>query len=124
MATKAKSRVPLAAAILASTCALVAGTALGQGMRATGDREDCVEAHGQARYSGYGYAHSVHVANRCDHEVVCHVSTDVSPQIQDVRLAPGASTDVATFLASPASTIVPRVDCPHARTPVITDRGE
>lgn len=114
----------IAAVVLAGVGVLVTGTALAQGMRATGDREDCVEAHGQARYSGYGYAHSVHVSNQCDHEVVCHVSTDVNPQIQDIRLAPGASTDVATFLDSPASTFVPRVDCPHARTPVITDRGE
>lgn len=118
------TRARTAAVIAACACAFVAGTALAQGMRAIGDREDCVEAHGQARYSGYGYAHSVHVANQCDHEVVCHVSTDVNPQVHDVRLAPGASTDVATFLDSPASEFVPRVDCPHARTPVITDRGE
>lgn len=122
-ATKTR-RLRVATVLLASASALVAGTALGQSMRAVGDREDCVEAHGQARYSGYGYAHSVHVSNQCDHEVVCHVSTDVNPEIHDVRLAPGASTDVATFLDSPASVFVPRVDCPHARTPVITDRGE
>ncbi len=113
-------------ALAAPTLALAAGTALGQSGSAVGDRPDCVTADGHAVYTGFGYSHSVHVQNRCTFAVDCHVSTDVNPEVHDIHLAPGAATDVATFLSSPASTFVATVVCPyeHPRVPVITDPGE
>lgn len=114
-------------AVLGAASALAAGTAWGQGGgSATGDRPDCVFADGHARYTGFGYQHTVHVENRCTFAVDCHVSTDVSPEVHDVHLAPNGSTDVATFLSSPAAVFVANVVCPyeHHREPVISDPGE
>ena len=124
-------RAPLPLAIRAipplvlAALALVAGTALGQ-PSVVGNRPDCVTASGQAIYDGYGYRHNVSITNGCEYALDCHVFTSVNPQVQDVHLAPHASTIVPTFLSSPASTFVAHVDCPHAggREPTITDRGE
>ena len=111
--------------VLASCVALAAGTALGQGT-AVGDRPDCVSAAGQAVYTGFGYHHTVHVANGCAFAVDCHVFTDVSPEVQNVHVAAGASTDVATFLSSPSRVFVAHVDCPyeHTRVPTPSDPSE
>lgn len=113
-------------ALLVSGVALAAGTALGQPSAAIGDRPDCVTAVGRVVNTGFGFNHSVHVSNGCSFAVDCHVSTDVNPHVNDIHLAPGASTDVATFLGSPASTFVPNVVCPyeHRREPTISDPGE
>ena len=101
------------AATLIALSALAAGTAFGQGGTAQGERPDCVIADGHAQYTGYGYRHYVTVANHCAFAVDCRVFTDVNPDLQRVHVAAAASTDVATFLSSPASTFVAHVDCPH-----------
>lgn len=112
--------------MMAACLALVAGTALAQSMTALGTRPDCVTGEGQAMFTGYGYRHSVHIANRCDYAVECTVFTDVNPQVQSAHVAPGASVDVATYLSSPARTFVSHVDCPHEghRAPSISDPSE
>lgn len=109
----AKSSMRWAAGIAVCAVGLVAGTALAQRGSAVGDRPDCVVADGQAVYTGFGYRHSVHVVNQCTFAVDCHVFTDVNPEVQDVHVAPGASTDVATYLSSPARVFIAHVDCPH-----------
>lgn len=101
-------------AVVVAMSALAAGTAIGQPSAPVGDRPDCVSARGQVVNTGYGFNHSVHVTNACAFAVDCRVFTDVNPQVNNVHLAPGASTDVATFLGSPASTFIPHVDCPRA----------
>jgi hypothetical protein len=113
-------------ATAAAVIALAAGTALGQPGDAIGDRPDCVHARGQAVNTGYGYRHSVHVENRCSFAVDCRVFTDVNPEVQRIHLEAGGTTDVPTFLSSPASTFVSTVECPtpRGRTPTITDPGE
>lgn len=97
-------------AIGAAMVALLGGVAEGQG-RVTGDRPDCVSAQALVQSLAYGYSHRVHLANRCAYAVDCRVSTDVNPQVQTAHLEAGASTDVPTFLGSPASTFVAHVDC-------------
>jgi hypothetical protein len=71
----------------------------------------CIQVVPEARYRGYGYNHIVHVANVCQSNAECDVSTDVNPQAQHISLAGGATTEVNTFLGSPARVFTPKVDC-------------
>lgn len=71
----------------------------------------CVHVSTVARYVPGGYNHVVILANACEKRAVCNVATDVNPQPQVVQVASGASTEVLTWMASPASTFVARVAC-------------
>jgi hypothetical protein len=71
----------------------------------------CVKSWGEVRARAYGYDHFVHLESSCKKTALCAVSTDVNPEVQTVSLAAGASTEVATFLGSPASTFTPKVAC-------------
>jgi hypothetical protein len=71
----------------------------------------CVAVTTSAPYVPYGYNHIVTLANGCKRTADCAVSTDVSPAIQNVTLAPGARAEVLTFMASPSQGFVARVSC-------------
>lgn len=114
-----RALAPLALALVV----LVAGTALGQGGNAEGDRPDCVVANATSALGVYGNNLSVHVQNRCTYEVTCRVSADVNPAVTEIHLAAGASTDVGVFRESPAREFVARVECP-TREPTVRDRSE
>jgi hypothetical protein len=110
--------------VLALLVLALAAVAFAQGT-ADGDRPECVTARGVVIAQAYGYNHLVHVENHCAESVTCRVSTDVNPQVNEVRLTPGQSTDVSTFLGSPASAFRARVECPNAGPPRMPhDRGE
>lgn len=74
----------------------------------------CIDVRAEARYSGYGYDHIVHVDNHCDKAQRCEVSTNVNPTVQRVTVAAGKTASVVTFRGSPARTFEPKVDCKPA----------
>lgn len=71
----------------------------------------CVTWRKEARYSGAGYDHLVHVRNACEAPAACTVSTNVNPEPQRVRVLPGHEETVLTFRGSPAYEFTPRVEC-------------
>ena len=71
----------------------------------------CVQVTTSSRWVPYGYNHVVDLANGCSKSATCQVSTDVNPEKQTVRLAPGEKKSIVTFLGSPSATFVARVDC-------------
>jgi len=71
----------------------------------------CIEHSGEARYGAYGYDHLVHLRNGCDVSASCRVSTDVTPEEQQVEVASGARVTVVTRRGSPARAFTPRVAC-------------
>jgi hypothetical protein len=71
----------------------------------------CVKVSTDARYVPGGYNHIVILANGCAKAAACTVSTDVNPQVQAISVPAGATTEVLTFMASPAYTFVARVSC-------------
>lgn len=75
---------------------------------------ECVQVRAEARYSGYGYDHLVHLHNGCKKPQRCEVSTDVNPSAQVVTVPVGESTTVVTFRSSPARAFEPKVDCKPA----------
>lgn len=71
----------------------------------------CVQVTANARYVPYGYNHIVSVKNGCSKIATCSVRTDVSPQVIPVEVAPGVTSEVVTFVASPAQAFTPLVTC-------------
>lgn len=71
----------------------------------------CVTSRTEARYSGYGYDHLVHLRSACEAVARCSVSTNVNPAPQTVRLEPGREATVVTFRGSPAREFTARVEC-------------
>ena len=71
----------------------------------------CVKWWGEVRPRAYGYDHVVHLESSCKKTAVCAVSSDVNPEVQMVSLPAGASTEVLTFMGSPAYEFTPRVTC-------------
>ena len=71
----------------------------------------CVRAFPEARYSGVGFNHIVHLVNACAATAECTVSTDVNPEPQTVVVAGRSQAEVNTFLGSPARVFVPNVTC-------------
>jgi hypothetical protein len=71
----------------------------------------CVKVSTNARNTGLGFNHIVTLANGCEKKAVCTVATDVNPTRQTAEIPPGATTEVMTFLESPASTFVAKVAC-------------
>jgi hypothetical protein len=71
----------------------------------------CARFWGEARNTGYGYSHIVHVKNECTKDVVCNVSTDVNPQVTNVAVPIGQEVEINTFYASPYSAFTPQVVC-------------
>jgi hypothetical protein len=103
------------------TLALAAGTLVLAGATATAQADAgappppavpaCMQVATSSRWVPFGYNHVVELANGCSKSATCQVSTDVNPEIQTVRLAPGEKRSIMTFMGSPSSTFVARVDC-------------
>src|SRR5687768_7379492 len=71
----------------------------------------CVSAWSEVRGRYPGYDHVVHIASRCRAEIACTVTTDVSPDVLEERVAPGAEVEVLTFRGSPASEFRAQIVC-------------
>jgi hypothetical protein len=71
----------------------------------------CITWRKEARYSGAGYDHYVHVRNGCDAGAQCAVSTNANPTPTNVRVAVGREETVMTFRGSPAYEFTARVQC-------------
>lgn len=72
---------------------------------------DCVSYDTQARFSGAGYDHLVHVKNSCKRTARCAVHTNVNPSPVHVSVEPRAVETVVTFRGSPARTFSAVVNC-------------
>jgi hypothetical protein len=99
---------------LALVAGLLVGFAAKEERRAPGTRPDCVAVTWQARWGASAYNHWVTVANRCDDDVRCQVSTDVNPEVLRVDVEAGEAEDRLTFRGSPAREFTPTVAC-HRR---------
>jgi len=62
----------------------------------------CVQFWPEARYSGAGYDHWVHLLSDCDALAICSVVTNVNPDVIEARVAPGEHVAVLTWRGSPA----------------------
>jgi len=71
----------------------------------------CVEYNAEARYSGVGYDHLVHISNHCERMVACEVSTNVNPEKMRVSVASKATETVLTWRGSPAREFTAAVSC-------------
>jgi len=71
----------------------------------------CVEYNAEARYSGVGYDHLVHISNHCERTVACEVSTNVNPDKTRVTVASKAVETVLTWRGSPAREFTAAVSC-------------
>ena len=71
----------------------------------------CVAVRAEVRYGAAGYSHIVVLTNACAKPQTCTVTTDVNPEPVKATVPPRGSTDVVTFLGSPARTFVPHAIC-------------
>lgn len=71
----------------------------------------CIDYRAEARYSGVGYDHLVHISNQCDRAAACDVSTNVNPDKVQVVVASKASETVLTWRGSPAREFSAAVSC-------------
>lgn len=75
------------------------------------EASECVSYSTQARFSGAGYDHLVHIENGCKRRARCTVTTNVNPsEIQVTVEAKGRET-VVTFRGSPARSFSATVKC-------------
>jgi hypothetical protein len=72
---------------------------------------DCVTVRAIVRYGAGAYNHWVRVENDCARRVRCQIATDVNPDPVARTIEPGESTEVMTFMGSPAREFTPRVSC-------------
>jgi hypothetical protein len=96
--------------LFAGTIAMVHadGVPLGE---AEADVPDCITYRGEARYGALGYNHIVIITNGCPSDARCTVSTNASPDTQNVRVPKGETKEVTTLLGSPAREFTPHVTC-------------
>ena len=71
----------------------------------------CIEYRAEARYSGVGYDHLVHISNQCDRAAACDVSTNVNPDKMHVVLASKSTQTLLTWRGSPAREFKATVSC-------------
>ena len=71
----------------------------------------CVHWSAEARYRPYGYDHVVHLYNDCPRPAECTIATNVHPQLIYAEAAPGAETEVVTWVGSPAREFEASVSC-------------
>ena len=71
----------------------------------------CVSVATSSRWVPYGYNHVVVLTNGCASAARCDVSTDVNPDRRSVDVPAGQAVEVLTFMASPSSAFVAKVDC-------------
>ena len=110
-------RLPLRIAAMSSVAATAAVIGIGinaanaAGDAGTSSLPACVQVTTEARYVPYGYNHIVSVKNGCSKIATCSVSTDVNPKPIPVEVAPGVTSEVVTFVASPSQTFTAHVTC-------------
>ena len=73
--------------------------------------DTCIKAWPETRYGAMAYNHIVHLANSCDPDADCQVSTDVNPDVQKVTVAGHGSLEIMTYMGSPSRTFRPNVQC-------------
>lgn len=101
------------AAILAASATVTDASAAGDA--GSGSLPACVQVTTQSRYVPYGYNHIVGVKNGCSKIATCEISTDVNPKAIPVEVAPGVTSEVVTFVASPSQTFTANVTCTLAK---------
>lgn len=101
----------LAAALLAPAGSPAARADDGGSAQGDDDVPACVDYWGEARPSGYGYNHVVHVENGCDRLARCKVWTNVNPDKQKVEVPAGEDEEVVTFISSPAREFEAHAQC-------------
>ncbi len=75
------------------------------------DTVSCVNVKAEARYSGVGYNHLVHLDNQCTFAAQCEVSTNVNKDPQTVNVPSKEKRTVLTWRGSPAREFTPYVVC-------------
>ena len=71
----------------------------------------CIEYRAEARYSGVGYDHLVHISNQCERAAACEVFTNVNPDKAHVVVASKATQTVLTWRGSPAREFKATLSC-------------
>jgi len=71
----------------------------------------CIEYRAEARYSGVGYDHLVHISNQCDRAATCEVSTNVNPDKMRVVVASKTNQTLLTWRGSPAREFKVTMSC-------------
>lgn len=71
----------------------------------------CILVRTESRYVPYGYNHVVVLTNGCARDATCSAATDVNPVPIVVEVRSGATVEVVTFMGSPSSSFVARVNC-------------
>ena len=104
-------REALAAAALLAFGSVGAGTTAHADDRKPPSPSHCVKTRTEARYSGYGYDHVVHVTNGCDRKMRCAITTDVNREVITVTLAPSKTESLVTQKGSAAREFTARADC-------------
>jgi hypothetical protein len=97
--------------LFAGTIAMVQAEPHAPGALAEDETPECIDYHAKVRYGAYGYNHFVVIRNGCAQDARCKVSTDVSPEVQRVKVPKGETREVTTFIGSPASEFTPKVAC-------------
>lgn len=78
------------------------------------DPKECVKSRTEARYSGYGFDHTVHVTNHCASTMRCAVTTNANPEPTTLTVESGKTESVVTYYGSPASEFTAEVTCQPA----------
>ena len=107
----ATSRASTALVVILASASVDVNEASAAGDAGSGPLPACVQVTANARYVPYGYNHIVSVKNGCSKIATCAVRTDVNPQAISVEVAPGVTSEVVTFVASPSQTFTPHVTC-------------
>ncbi len=71
----------------------------------------CIDVKAQARQNGIAFDHVVTIANGCDRDASCQVTTDLNPELIAVEVPAGETRDVITFRSSPSHEFHARVRC-------------
>jgi hypothetical protein len=79
--------------------------------RAVDSLPDCIHVRKEARFVVTGYDHLVHVKNECTKAATCQVSTDVTPERHEIRVAVDEEKTVLTRRGSPAREFTAQVSC-------------
>jgi len=106
--------------VIAYSWGIVAALALGcvgspleptQASPTPNQEPSCVVYRAEARYSGVGYDHLVHISNQCDRSAACDVSTNVNPDKMHVVVASKSNQTLLTWRGSPAREFKATVTC-------------
>ncbi len=103
-------KLSLAALAIGASLATSGPAPAGDGAGAL-QTKDCVRAWSEARPRYPGYDHIVHLESACTVEATCSISTNVNPQTIVATVPPGESTEVLTFMGSPAREFAAKVEC-------------